>query len=1175
MNKLILCCGLLSAAALASAFTPPFENLKIKRNDNSVQIAYGPQNRFSASGAIFPKELATLVSISEEEKSLVIDTTHLAEKAPKGVIRLNFNGIKAKDVIKQPGDRTNRISVRFSCDRSGIPVTILIEGNALDKEGKRQHYWRAKNAVSVEGEQTVSFDQIFPESISGLSVRFQVRGGAVFHLYEILCEPVTVKSSLNPAKNYLWNGGAERQFYGTFMYAPRFAFSEGVSENWESRVKIDTEIKHSGKASFRFDKTQWPQRTYFNPVPFEQGKPIQFTAWIKADTPCNAEMSMFNGNGSAYLKPIKLTTKWEKYEMLIPAWGEKPAGITKIGGMGPGGLATMQGHTYPHFMFPNNVTVWVDDMAVHSGGKGQHTPERGIMLSGQLDNPSLRYTNGAEVTAKLHFSNMEPAAAIAAPAWELSDFHGRILKKGVVPAVSVAANGTASTEYKIQLPKDKFGPMNLRFTMNDETVGFILGVLPDGQKNLDKRIGVNYSYSNHDRSVEMLSAFRIGAVRIWSHHERNVHRGFTAAKPFHDAGFYTLMCIETQPDRSAESQVPRDLKPWAATMKTLAAEHRGFIDAYEILNEPNIWSGLRKNPDPAKFRDVTPEVNAECIRVLGKAIHEGDPNTKLAGPTTCGTAPGWPVAVLTKGADKDLDIISEHCYRDLPELPDYEPELKTLMTAVRKFKNFPVISTESGYQTMSIYPDHQRISDLGRNQADRMTRLTLIGIANGLDQFYQFSFCLREQGNSFGLSMMGGADNAYYPIASPTLYATRGMIDRIYGAKPLKRLPLGSNYRCYLFDRGDVRVAALWKWNGAAETVNSGWKNGTMFDMFGTKIAQDQFVLNTSPIYFESAASAAELEKQIAKLPLRGDSKVLDIVPRALDSSRFEIEIRNLTGNTLSGILSVGKEKKEFKDLAPEACVKYAFHTQTAIGLKEQTLKAEALLASGQRITKAFTLKGIFPARSGSKIIVDGNNRDWSAVTQSQPLTCRTKLNSWTPAEDSTTASAKFAWDPDYLYVLVTVNKGSIQESSMKTAGTLFLGDSVQIAMDTIRNATPGQIGFQDDDFEYSIGNLNGKTLVYRHFASAPSYDSLEKQIGIAQDVKAAVSVKDGKTVYEIAFPRRAVSPFRLEPGSAMRINVLVNIANAKGRAGYLELTPGIGAAKQPGKFMDLILEKK
>ena len=435
---------------------------------------------------------------------------------------------------------------------------------------------------------------------------------------------------------------------------------------------------------------------------------------------------------------------------------------------------------------------------------------------------------------------------------------------------------------------------------------------------------------------------------------------------------------------------------------------------------------------------------------------------------------------------------------------------------------------------------------------------------------------MREQGNGFGLTLMGGADNAYYPIASPTLYATRGMIDRIYGAKPLKRLPLGHNYRCYLFDRGDVRVAALWKWNGAAETVNSGWKNGTMFDMFGTKIAPEQFVLNTSPIYFETTASAAELEKQIASLPLRGDdSKVLDIVPRALDSSRFEIEVRNLTGNTLSGTLTACGIKKEFSNLAPEASHAYEFRTPDAIGLNEQLIKADVKLVTGRNIKKTFALKGIFPAQTAQTLTIDGSNQDWPANAQSLPLTCRTKLNSWTPAEDSTTASAKFAWDPDYLYVLVTVNKGSIQESSMKTAGTLFLGDSVQIAMDTIRNATPGQIGFQDDDFEYSIGNLNGKTLVYRHFASAPSYDSLEKQIGIAQDVKAEISVKDGKTIYEIAFPRRAVSPFRLEPGSAMRINVLVNIANAKGRAGYLELTPGIGAAKQPGKFMDLILEKK
>ena len=40
-----------------------------------------------------------------------------------------------------------------------------------------------------------------------------------------------------------------------------------------------------------------------------------------------------------------------------------------------------------------------------------------------------------------------------------------------------------------------------------------------------------------------------------------------------------------------------------------------------------------------------------------------------------------------------------------------------------------------------------------------------------------------------------------------------------------------------------------------------------------------------------------------------------------------------------------------------------------------------------------------------------------------------------------------------------------------------------------------------------------------------------------------------------------------------MRVNILVNIGNRKGRAGYLQLTPGIGEApKRPGLFMDLVL---
>ena len=61
--------------------------------------------------------------------------------------------------------------------------------------------------------------------------------------------------------------------------------------------------------------------------------------------------------------------------------------------------------------------------------------------------------------------------------------------------------------------------------------------------------------------------------------------------------------------------------------------------------------------------------------------------------------------------------------------------------------------------------------------------------------------------------------------------------------------------------------------------------------------------------------------------------------------------------------------------------------------------------------------------------------------------------------------------------------------------------------------------------------------------------------------------------VYEMAFSKRSVSPFNLEPYSVMRAGLLVNINNGEERAGWLELTPGIGqSSKRPDQKMDMEL---
>ena len=149
--------------------------------------------------------------------------------------------------------------------------------------------------------------------------------------------------------------------------------------------------------------------------------------------------------------------------------------------------------------------------------------------------------------------------------------------------------------------------------------------------------------------------------------------------------------------------------------------------------------------------------------------------------------------------------------------------------------------------------------------------------------------------------------------------------------------------------------------------------------------------------------------------------------------------------------------------------------------------------------------------------------------------------------------------------------------SKLLDKGVLFYSDNrlspIHGIFDPLRNATKELQGYQDDDYEFAAGLWQGRPVVYMHRAAAALYDSVDKQLGVVPAVKSAIRVENGRTVYELAFPRLLVSPFRLQAGSAMRFSVLVNVNNGKGRAGWLELTPGIGQTpKLPGNFIDLIL---
>ena len=129
-----------------------------------------------------------------------------------------------------------------------------------------------------------------------------------------------------------------------------------------------------------------------------------------------------------------------------------------------------------------------------------------------------------------------------------------------------------------------------------------------------------------------------------------------------------------------------------------------------------------------------------------------------------------------------------------------------------------------------------------------------------------------------------------------------------------------------------------------------------------------------------------------------------------------------------------------------------------------------------------------------------------------------------------------------------------------------------------IRNcgAVSGYSNFSTRSLEFARHTASGNYVDWRGVA-VDSRNEISIDRSTAHIVRCSrILVKKAEPYYgRLHFnpvPRRAVSPFRLLPNAAMRLSTLVNICNGRERAGFLELTPGIGHRKMPGQWMDLVL---
>jgi MYXO-CTERM domain-containing protein len=210
-------------------------------------------------------------------------------------------------------------------------------------------------------------------------------------------------------------------------------------------------------------------------------------------------------------------------------------------------------------------------------------------------------------------------------------------------------------------------------------------------------------------------------------------------------------------------------------------------------------------------------------------------------------------------------------------------------------------------------------------------------------------------------------------------------------------------------------------------------------------------------------------------------------------------------------------------------------------------------------------------ARRGA-VVVDGDLAEWADAQFAllTPPGDYVTLNA--PAAGVGDASASFAlrWDAAALYLAIRVTDEA-QVNPVDTAVNLWQGDSVQAAFDMGAN---GGTGYDTtDDYEYGWGIFASTPSHYRWYAPPTAPVTPTDTFSIVRNNTTST------TGYEIRIPAADLGVTQFAMGRTIRFSLIVNDRDTAtpdggtpGRDGFLQWTPGLGLAKRPLFFGDVLL---
>jgi len=536
--------------------------------------------------------------------------------------------------------------------------------------------------------------------------------------------------------------------------------------------------------------------------------------------------------------------------------------------------------------------------------------------------------------------------------------------------------------------------------------------------------------------------------------------------------------------------------------------------------------------------------------------------------------------LLTEIGDRfRYDCFLIHTYREAPEYPDLDADFQKLfrMLARHNYAQTPIYCPEGmhwkPYKMDGLInldwvdvPWGPLSYDMGHQErlsAAWRARQWLLGL-----KLQDRVKLMNSSTNFSGFEM----DLNLTPFATQKISNTLGRL--LGNAAFVKDVRLGDETRCYVFEDEQKRpVAALWQ---ASPAVDQGLKAGPklycknlptveMWDLMEVrhelKPAADgscRIRVGAFPIFLrgrtgETATLIAALEN--AELTNEGEAAVATTF--ALQSpGQFSTTFRNVVKHDFSGDVTIAGHRFAL-NLKPGE-VKTVQSPLPAL-LTGAQLTFESLTAALQQHKPA---EGKFAFRedfSGvlayrADIRIDGNPDDWAQIPaldiSQRLLNAKTKSD---PAATNFSAKLKMAWSPEAFYLAVEVTDDKLSVIPQPLLRNGWRNDSLQIFFDTLADARRRKSRQLDsDDWSYGIylKNPTGDIYVYRHHV--PDIQLTQGVTGakaetVADDVQAAFRKTATGYIYELAFSRRSIAPFKLAAGEVIGMSLMVNNQNGNG----------------------------